>query len=130
MEKMQVVAPDRVREKIGLLIQQVTPIEIALSEMGMETNELLVSCKEYHSFICEMLEDMYNYPLEYGFVPGKLEAFLDGKEINSFKLTQPTKIKALLTEADDGPYSYYRFLYEAAIRAEQRKMNLFISLEK
>lgn len=78
MEKMQAVAPDRVREIIGLLIQQVTPIEIALSEMGTESKELLDSCKEYHSFICEMLEDMYNYPLEYGFVPGKLETFLDG----------------------------------------------------
>lgn len=130
MEKMRVVAPDRVREKIDLLMQQVTPIETALSEMGIESKELLDSCKEYHSFICEMLEDMYSYPLEYGFVPGKLEAFLDGKEINSFKLTQPTKIKALLTEADDGPYSYYRFLYEVAIRAEQRKMNLFISQKK
>ena len=53
-----------------------------------------------------MLKDMYNNPLEYGFVPGKLETFLDGKEINSFKLTQPKEIKALLSEADDGPYSY------------------------
>lgn len=43
MVKMQAFAPDRVREKIGLLIQQVTPIEIALSEIGMESKELLAA---------------------------------------------------------------------------------------
>ena len=37
MVKMQAVTPDRVRERIGLLIQQVTPIEIALSEIRIES---------------------------------------------------------------------------------------------
>jgi hypothetical protein len=102
--------PTEVHQRIYRDALRLTPLEVTLAEADGINEELLESCKQFHSFITNMLWDMYLDPRFYGFPVGELEEFLDGRKLNYMKRKFPTQVDKLRSAA----VKYILYLSEAS----------------
>ena len=74
------------------------------------TEPARVSWKALHHFLMDKLSDMYDNPENYHLPVGKLEKFLDGRDIHEAKRTSIAKTKSLLTETKQAISKYLNAL--------------------
>jgi len=68
------------------------------------------SWKALHNFLMGMLSDMYDYPEKYNLPVGKLEKFLDGRDIHKAKRDSISKTKSMLVETKHAVSKYLNAL--------------------
>ena len=100
--------PSAVHKNIYSAARGLTPLKKSL--VSITDPETHASCTAFHSFVVDMLSDMYDNPKEYYLPVLMLEDFCDGKKVNGMKQKFPSKTKSLLSQTRNVVNSYMALL--------------------
>lgn len=119
--------PSMVHRIIYSCARQLTPLERSLG--GMEDGALRASCAAFHSFMLELLSDMYENPEAYCLPALALEDFLGGKKLNGVKRQQPAKTEKLWSQTVNAVNGYQLLLCMLSRDGQVRDDTLIVSSE-
>jgi len=128
-DKNQKEFPSQVHEHIHNFTLKRTPLSVSLANIDNIPENVVKSCKSYYTFVEDLLADMYDNPTEYGFHPGALEAFFNGRKIKIMVRRERPKELNKLLDSEPTVSSYMSFFRWLGCNGEATETCMTIPIE-